>query len=858
LPTVSLPTKTIDGQGTGKFTSIVENLVPDIVYYIRAYAINSTETAYGEEIQFSFSTPLATTGGTSSLTTSSVTLHGTANANNSISTVYIEYGTTTGYGNIIPAIPYEISGNSNIEVTADISGLEVYTEYHYRLIVNRDDCFVYGEDSVFTTYAEIEITKPEGAEEWFIGRAYNIEWENNGDPLVTLEYNTEDKPNWNLIANNVAIAEGYYNWIIPDSMTTNCKVRMTDGGEYIYDVSEAFEIFNPVEYSGINFVIGGPDENPENAFEEGEKVRFKVEVLNNLNFNLLTITGTIKSDCPWFTIIDDSATYNNVYANSTRESWDYYEIQLANELPDYYEIYFDLTIYDEFIFEDPFTSYSDTLIAIDPFEFSMVMIDDDEFPDSKGNNDGIVNPTEDIEIVPFINNIMKYNFTGVNGKLLCEHSGVEVWAPEEDECDPPDCAAKCGILCDVRDNYSYGYIDTIFTFTYGIPGYMINAMPDLDYVFTFNGQQQTSIEFSIVITGTPDSITLVPGLDKWSVSFTINNGYPPYFPEVWPGDVNNDMQVDNRDFLPLGVHFGEKGIPRDSTSILWMGHSSSDWNRLQYNLMNLKFADCNGDSVIEYLDTMAVYQNYGLSHIKSTPGFKSIESGPELHFVVKEESNPANELKKIEVWTGNLFIPVYDLYGIAFEIKADLSQIDPNSLVVSTSDTWLEGSGADLLTFAIADQGSGSIECAVVRTDQTGKDGFGRVAEISYKLKTGSVSTGTPFEITGYEAVNPDGIPIYFKVNNNAGKFPFDEGEGIISIFPNPSKGVFNVVVSNSGGTNELSVFNSQGNMVYKKTFINENQMGVFTIDLSPFDKGIYFLKLLSDDQLQMKKLIYN
>ncbi len=48
-PTVALETKTIEGTGIGTFTSIITGLIPNTIYYVRAYATNSAGTAYGEE-----------------------------------------------------------------------------------------------------------------------------------------------------------------------------------------------------------------------------------------------------------------------------------------------------------------------------------------------------------------------------------------------------------------------------------------------------------------------------------------------------------------------------------------------------------------------------------------------------------------------------------------------------------------------------------------------------------------------------------------------------------------------------------------------------------------------------------------
>ena len=49
-PTIVLTTRTQDGSGVGGFTSIVDGMLPNTTYYIRAYARNSLGTGYGNEI----------------------------------------------------------------------------------------------------------------------------------------------------------------------------------------------------------------------------------------------------------------------------------------------------------------------------------------------------------------------------------------------------------------------------------------------------------------------------------------------------------------------------------------------------------------------------------------------------------------------------------------------------------------------------------------------------------------------------------------------------------------------------------------------------------------------------------------
>ena len=51
-PTIALSTKTSDGSGTGVFTSSITGLTAVTLYYVRAYATNSSGTSYGAEVSF--------------------------------------------------------------------------------------------------------------------------------------------------------------------------------------------------------------------------------------------------------------------------------------------------------------------------------------------------------------------------------------------------------------------------------------------------------------------------------------------------------------------------------------------------------------------------------------------------------------------------------------------------------------------------------------------------------------------------------------------------------------------------------------------------------------------------------------
>jgi hypothetical protein len=92
----------------------------------------------------------------------SATLNGSLNPHGLTTTVYFQYGTTTGYG--LTTAPQSKSGNSYQNVTANISSLTATTTYHFRVIASNADGMRTGSDRTFTTLtatgAPVVITNP--------------------------------------------------------------------------------------------------------------------------------------------------------------------------------------------------------------------------------------------------------------------------------------------------------------------------------------------------------------------------------------------------------------------------------------------------------------------------------------------------------------------------------------------------------------------------------------------------------------------------------------------------------------------------------------------------------------------------
>ena len=83
---------------------------------------------------------------------------------------------------------------------------------------------------------------------------------------------------------------------------------------------------------------------------------------------------------------------------------------------------------------------------------------------------------------------------------------------------------------------------------------------------------------------------------------------------LFGGDANSDGIADNLDVLELGLHYTQTGTPRASISNTWQSYFSTNWTGTITNGKNLNHSDCNGDGFINTGDTLAIFNNYGLSH----------------------------------------------------------------------------------------------------------------------------------------------------------------------------------------------------------------------------------------------------
>lgn len=82
-------------------------------------------------------------------------------------------------------------------------------------------------------------------------------------------------------------------------------------------------------------------------------------------------------------------------------------------------------------------------------------------------------------------------------------------------------------------------------------------------------------------------------------------------PAVYPGDCNNDGNVNEADVLPLGVFFGQEGPARNlyGEGNGWAPKQAQEWADPRAT-----YADADGDGAIDIADLLTIAQNWSSSH----------------------------------------------------------------------------------------------------------------------------------------------------------------------------------------------------------------------------------------------------
>jgi hypothetical protein len=156
----------------------------------------------------------------------------------------------------------------------------------------------------------IRVTSPNGGETWVVSETHDITWESEnfyGDN-VDIEFTTDGGSSWMPIASNEP-NDGVYPWLIPDSTSNQCKVKVSDSEDGDpYDESD--DVFSIIYTSYFEI-----DAQPDTQWvKQGDTTSYQVILTSFFGFSspcTLTLEGvppqiTYQFDPPTVTPTDSS------------------------------------------------------------------------------------------------------------------------------------------------------------------------------------------------------------------------------------------------------------------------------------------------------------------------------------------------------------------------------------------------------------------------------------------------------------------------------------------------------------------------------------------------------------------------
>lgn len=371
-----------------------------------------------------------------------------------------------------------------------------------------------------------------------------------------------------------------------------------------------------------------------------------------------------------------------------------------------------------------------------------------------------------------------------------------------------------------------------------------------DQLLDFDGQN----EITVAGLGTYACFTYSSGCNTITHLFTVvdcaGNG------DVWPGDANSDNIVTNADALWVGLAFSQTGPIRPAATNDWVGQPADDWIfNFSYNNVNLKHADCDGNGIINFDDTLAIDLNYGLTHNKTEMELTGGE--PELWVEAVPDTAGLEEAVNVSIYMAKSDLIVDSIHGLSFSIIWDETLTMPNNAQVDFAQSVFGTQGNDLLTFTKPFLNEGRIDLAITRMDGINLNGHGLLCQ--FRIVTIDNLSGMEYLPIGLENVTAltasedtigfiltDDVVVIDPARTDITESMMDQ----IQIFPNPTRG--KVVVQNEGPLTQLQVMDSRGRIV-REAMVSQNER--HELDLTGMESGMYHLRMSSKEGVLYSKL---
>lgn len=337
---------------------------------------------------------------------------------------------------------------------------------------------------------------------------------------------------------------------------------------------------------------------------------------------------------------------------------------------------------------------------------------------------------------------------------------------------------------------------------------------------------------------------------------------------VWPGDANLDSICNVIDLLPIGLYFGQEGPNRGDNDGGWEETFCEDWDDVPglELLSNPKFADCNGDGLINAADTTILMDNYG--QLRGTYVPLDVVGGPDDPAItpgIFSDTLPAGTEMVLPIYFGTEDIPANEVYGMSFLIDYDETVIDAPSVYIHFNDSWLGEPGTDMLFLQKNDTVNGVVEVSVTRINQIARSGSGHFATMGFVMEdniagktNGTIYTTTSICIEQPLCINNQGTILSTSIACDSFVVVDSEqsihqiGAQQIHVYPNPADDMLVIYTEALAGAKEIRVQSATGQLI-TIMHTSESQIQIPTAELPA---GTYMIQIISSSITHTKQCI--
>lgn len=331
---------------------------------------------------------------------------------------------------------------------------------------------------------------------------------------------------------------------------------------------------------------------------------------------------------------------------------------------------------------------------------------------------------------------------------------------------------------------------------------------------------------------------------------------------VWPGDANDDAVADVNDILAIGIANSTTGTTRPAATITWTGQWSQNWGPTFLSGTDYKFADCNGDGVVDANDTTAVILNWGLTHNNRLQQSAATSVDPVIagDFIPDTVGSQSNGMMRVTL--GDVTVPA-TVYGISFRITYDEAYIDPASIGIDISNTWI-GNSANVIGVRKVYPGNGMTDIAITRLNQADTTGMGTLLDVYFTTTDTIIGSGqtvnVPVTISNVNLQNAAGQG--FAVNTFSDTLVITDGFALgstpaivhSSLQPYPNPAGNSVIVPLAAGTEVVRITNALGQDVLPA--LNYPNSSNVELNLSALAPGMYFISVTVNGTAQVHRLV--